>query len=326
MTSAQVSGRQALLEPLAGGDPRLPRLVVYTDDGRTELSGATLANWTAKVAGLLGDELGAVAGDVATVRLPAGWQTAPILLGAWWRGMTVTDTDGPSAIAAFVPDGADAAADEVLVVSGHPLGAPSTRVAAHQRDFTTAALPQADRLGAIDDPDGRVPVIQTAGTAITAAELLDLVRRAASELTAASADAPAAAGTLSGGGAAAAGPAASSGAGASSGGGAPSNASPSPIPPVAIPPTAADPPAAATSSTRAGSRRPVLLSVVDWSLPHGVAATLLATLVAGGTLVQCPASWDTDRLNATARSEHATATVGVVLDGLPALQPDGPAT
>src|ERR1700712_2512780 len=139
---------EALLLTLRrGGAPR-PRITTYTGGFRTELSTASLANWSAKVAGLLVDELGVGPGDLVYVGVGAGWQTAPILLGSWWAGLTVTDLDLPEAVAAFVPDGAPAAiglADEVFVVSGHPLGAPSQSVAAHQRDFTTAVLPQADR-------------------------------------------------------------------------------------------------------------------------------------------------------------------------------------
>jgi len=129
-------------------DPSRPRLTTYDQDGnRTELSGTALLNWASKVAGLLVDELGGTHGDAVVVRSGLGWQTAGVLVGAWWGGLTVTDEDEPGALAAFVADGADAVADEVLVVSGHPLGAPSRQVQAHQRDFTGAVLGQADRFG-----------------------------------------------------------------------------------------------------------------------------------------------------------------------------------
>ena len=234
--------------------------MVHTEDGRTELSQASLANWTAKVCGLLRDELGADAGDVVTVALPAGWQTAPILLGAWWAGLTVTAEDAPDAVAAFVSPGADASAEEVFVVSGHPLGAPSTQVAGHQRDFTTAALPQSDRLGPLTDPAGDVAAIVAANRLIGVAALTDAAGRTAQALR---------------------------------------------------------------SHTPAGANRPVLMSVVEWSLPDGVAATLVATLLAGGTLIQCPPSWEPSRIAAIARSEHAVATLGVDIDGLPDLGHEG---
>src|SRR5262252_7979590 len=67
-------------------------LFTYYDDAtgeRTELSGATLANWVAKTANLLVDGLGLGTGDVAAVALPPHWQTAAVLLGCWSAGLAV---------------------------------------------------------------------------------------------------------------------------------------------------------------------------------------------------------------------------------------------
>jgi len=67
-------------------------LVTYYDDAtgeRTELSGATLANWVAKTANLLVDGLGLGPGDVAAVALPPHWQTAAVLLGCWSAGLSI---------------------------------------------------------------------------------------------------------------------------------------------------------------------------------------------------------------------------------------------
>lgn len=178
--TAPISVTGAVLGPLLQRDTHRPRLTWYTADGdRTELSTASLANWSAKVAGLLTDELGATPGDRVAVLLGPGWQTLPILLGTWWAGCVVTDQDDPEAVAAFVPDGADpalGAADEVFVVSGHPLGAPSRAVAPHQRDFTAAVLPQADRFGGAR-VGPTAPAL--AGSAeLTVAGVLDLARAA----------------------------------------------------------------------------------------------------------------------------------------------------
>lgn len=169
MTSPADNLAADLLAPLLAGDLRRPRLTCYDGQfSRTELSTRSLTNWAAKVCGLLVDELGAAPGDLVCVRTPAAWQTAPILLGAWWAGLAVTAVDAPDAVAAFVAPGDDASADEVFVASGHPLGAPSTGLAAHQQDFTTATLPQSDRLPppaavgasgvACTGPDGAVTV------------------------------------------------------------------------------------------------------------------------------------------------------------------------
>lgn len=167
----------ALLGPLLRGDGHRPRLTTYAGGFRTELSTASLANWSAKVAGLLLDELGCRAGDLVFVGVGAGWQSAPILLGTWWAGLTVTDLDLADAAVAFVPDGADPAlghADEVFVVSGHPLGAPSRSVAAHQRDFTTAVLPQADRFAPRSRVGADAVAVRTAAGPASVSDLLEL--------------------------------------------------------------------------------------------------------------------------------------------------------
>ena len=72
-------------------DPTRPLLTWYDDatGERTELSGATLANWVAKTANLLVDGIGLGPGDRAGVSLPPHWQTAGVLLGCWSAGVEV---------------------------------------------------------------------------------------------------------------------------------------------------------------------------------------------------------------------------------------------
>jgi uncharacterized protein (TIGR03089 family) len=75
----------------AGRDPGHPLLTWYDDatGERTELSGATLANWVAKTANLLVDGSGLGPGDVAVVDAPPHWQTAAVLLVCWSAGLRV---------------------------------------------------------------------------------------------------------------------------------------------------------------------------------------------------------------------------------------------
>ena len=83
-------------------------LVTFYDDAtgeRVELSVTTYANWVAKTAGVLQDDLGLERGDTVLVDLPTHW-LAPVWLGACWStGLAVT---------------ADPAADASLVVCGPP--------------------------------------------------------------------------------------------------------------------------------------------------------------------------------------------------------------
>ncbi|MFK3981013.1 TIGR03089 family protein [Micromonospora sp. NPDC050397] len=72
-------------------DPTRPLLTWYDDatGDRTELSGATLANWVAKTGNLLVDSAGLAPGDRAAVLLPPHWQSAAVLLGCWSAGLAV---------------------------------------------------------------------------------------------------------------------------------------------------------------------------------------------------------------------------------------------
>ena len=92
-----------VLEPLMATDPGAP-LVTHYDlaaPSRIELSAVSTANWAAKIAGLLRDEVGVVPGDVVVCDLPAHWLTAGVILGVWWAGAEVrtpvSDSDGADA-------------------------------------------------------------------------------------------------------------------------------------------------------------------------------------------------------------------------------------
>jgi uncharacterized protein (TIGR03089 family) len=156
-------------------DRSRPRFSCYTPAGRTELSGAAVLNWAAKVAGLLVDELGARAGDEVLVTSPPHWQTAGILLGVWWAGLVITDQDSPAVSAAFVPPGGDAEADEVFVVSGHPLGLAARDLAGHQRDYTTSVLGQSDRFEPRGSPNP-ARALQSGDQVLSVAALRSAIR------------------------------------------------------------------------------------------------------------------------------------------------------
>jgi uncharacterized protein (TIGR03089 family) len=102
-------------------DPTRPLITFYDDatGERTELSGATMANWVAKTANLLVDGCALEPASVVAVRLPAHWLTAAVLLGCWSAGLAV-DFDGtgaPLAAVSFVAADrlSELAADESFV-------------------------------------------------------------------------------------------------------------------------------------------------------------------------------------------------------------------
>ncbi|OEU87126.1 acyl-CoA synthetase [Streptomyces abyssalis] len=106
-------------------------LVTFYDDAtgeRVELSVATFANWTAKTANLLQDELATEPGDRLALLLPAHWQTAVWLLACSSAGV-VADMQGDPAGASLVVAGpesleaARACGGERVALSLLPLGA-----------------------------------------------------------------------------------------------------------------------------------------------------------------------------------------------------------
>ncbi|WP_343232852.1 MULTISPECIES: TIGR03089 family protein [unclassified Tsukamurella] len=135
-----------ILLPAAGPDP----LFTWYDDAtgaRMGLSGVTLANWAAKCANLLRDQYGLGEGDEVGVLLPAHWQTAGILFGAWWAGCEVRFGASGSVTFCTPERVSEADGDEVLAVgldafgvaiSGLPVGIDdyTTEVRAHPDGFT----------------------------------------------------------------------------------------------------------------------------------------------------------------------------------------------
>ncbi|MEE6166811.1 MULTISPECIES: TIGR03089 family protein [unclassified Mycolicibacterium] len=169
----------AVLDPLLASDPAGPRITYYDDatGERIELSAVTLANWAAKTANLLRDELGAGPGTRVAVLLPAHWQTAAVLFGAWWIGSEVVFNDDPADIALCTRDRLDEADDtvsggEVAVLSLDPFGKPAADLPIGVTDYATAVRVHGDQIV----PE-RHPGPALAGRSV--AEVLDAARNAA---------------------------------------------------------------------------------------------------------------------------------------------------
>lgn len=131
-------------------DPTRPLLTWYDDatGERTELSGATLANWVAKTANLLVDEVGCAPGDPAGVLLPPHWQTAAVLLGCWSAKLTVVDAPGPVEVLFTALDRVDEArrwpAGERYALALDPFALPMRQVPAGCADFVSAVRGHGD--------------------------------------------------------------------------------------------------------------------------------------------------------------------------------------
>ncbi|GIH12036.1 acyl-CoA synthetase [Rugosimonospora africana] len=163
-------------------DPTRPLLTFYDDltGERTELSGATLANWVAKTANLVVDGVGLGPGDGALVLLPPHWQTAAVLLGCWSAGLTVLPADtrpetsrrsrssagGASDAVGSTADVAFVAADrtdEVTVgeryaLGLHPFGLPLRGVPAGYADYSVEVRGHGDRFEPATPADDQEPL------------------------------------------------------------------------------------------------------------------------------------------------------------------------
>lgn len=75
-----------------------PAVTLHRPGSREEQGFASLAQWAAKGAHLLGLDLLLEPGDRLLVAGPAGWMPAAVAAAAWWAGLVVVDT-GPADVA-----------------------------------------------------------------------------------------------------------------------------------------------------------------------------------------------------------------------------------
>jgi uncharacterized protein (TIGR03089 family) len=115
-------GVTALLASLVASDPGRPRITVYDDtEGptrgeRVELSARVVANWVAKAANLLQDELDAGPGTVVHLALPPHWRTLYWALAAWTVGASVDLRAGGAGADVVVTDDPPRAGDAPATV------------------------------------------------------------------------------------------------------------------------------------------------------------------------------------------------------------------
>ena len=160
-----------VLGPLLRADPARPRITSYDDatGARVELSGATLANWAAKTANWLRDELDVAPGDTVAVLLPPHWQTAGALLGAWWCGATVTGSpSGADVVLCGVDRIADASgAAEMAALGLDALGAGITLLPPGVRDFATEVRVHGDTFAPAGSGPGAETILAAARARVT---------------------------------------------------------------------------------------------------------------------------------------------------------------
>ncbi len=178
----------ALLRALVASDPGRPRITWYDDAAgptrgeRIELSARVLANWVAKAANLLVDELDVEAGDRVVVDLPTHWRATYWLLAAWSVGAEVVvganDVSNPRVVVTDDPASVDAGDGATVVAVTLPALARSwagSPLAAGVVDEAATLTGQPDVFDA-DEPDGDGVALRTGDRAVTYAELLAAAR------------------------------------------------------------------------------------------------------------------------------------------------------
>ncbi|MEO9325945.1 TIGR03089 family protein [Nocardioides sp. C4-1] len=167
-----------VLDDLLRREPGRPLVTFYDDASgeRTELSVTTYANWVAKTASLLVDELDLEKGQTIRVDLPTHW-LGPVVLGAaWTAGLVVTEDDAPDAVVcgpASLATWAGRADDLVVVATAlHPM---ATRFAdgvpPGVHDLGVEVWSQPDAFTAWDPPTGADVAHDLDGSPITHDEL-----------------------------------------------------------------------------------------------------------------------------------------------------------
>jgi uncharacterized protein (TIGR03089 family) len=170
-------------------DPARPFVTFYDDatGERVELSVTTYANWVAKTAGLMQDELDLERGGLALVDLPTHWLGAVWLGAAWSLGLRATDDRalldevdlvvcGPDRVEAYA---ASAATVPVVALSLRPMAGRFTEaLPTGVVDYSAVVLGQPDAFTALDPPEPD-DVAWTGPRTLTQTQLLDTAGTAA---------------------------------------------------------------------------------------------------------------------------------------------------
>ncbi|MCQ4085030.1 TIGR03089 family protein [Streptomyces sp. RB6PN25] len=179
-----------LLAAALAADPARPLLTYYDDatGERVELSVATFANWVAKTANLLQDDLAASPGDRVSLLLPAHWQTAAWLIACFSAGVVAAPAGDPAAADLVVSgpeslEEARACKGERIALALRPLGARFPQTPEGFLDYAVEVPSQGDRFVPYTPVDPQAPALALPdGSELSGAEVVERARRSAGAL------------------------------------------------------------------------------------------------------------------------------------------------
>jgi len=166
----ELLARWSSTQPGGPGRPFVTYYDVVTGE-RTELSGTTTANWVAKTANLLVDELDAEPGTRIEVALPTHWLRTVWILATWAVGGTVVDTAGDVFVAG--PDTLEhpSPARHRIASALLPFGVPFPTTPNGFIDLGAVLPGQPDAFFPFNEPTGTVRAVDLADLAINYGEL-----------------------------------------------------------------------------------------------------------------------------------------------------------
>jgi uncharacterized protein (TIGR03089 family) len=157
------------------GGPGRPFVTYYdvATGERTELSGTTAANWVAKTANLLVDELDAESGTRIEVALPTHWLRTVWILATWAVGGTIVDAGGDIFVAGPDTVGHPSPAHHRLASALLPFATPFPTPPPGVIELGAGLPGQPDAFFPVDEPTDDVQAVDVVDLALTYGQLAE---------------------------------------------------------------------------------------------------------------------------------------------------------
>ena len=160
------------IQPGGPGRPFVTYYDVATGE-RTELSGTTTANWVAKTANLLVDELDAESGTRIEVALPTHWLRTVWILATWAVGGTIVDAGGDIFVTGPDTMGHPSPAHHRLASALLPFATPFPTPPPGVIDLGAVLPGQPDAFFPVDEPTDDVQAVDVVDLAVTYGQLAE---------------------------------------------------------------------------------------------------------------------------------------------------------
>ncbi len=166
----ELLARWSTAQPGGPGRPFVTYYDVVTGE-RTELSGTTTANWVAKTANLLVDELDAESATAVEIALPTHWLRTVWILATWAVGGTIVDADGDILVAGPESLERSSPARHRVASALLPFGTPFPTTPPGFTDLGLVLPSQPDAFVPLDQPTGDVLAVDVSDLTLTYGEL-----------------------------------------------------------------------------------------------------------------------------------------------------------